>query len=494
MSRIAGARRTMRREPDHTVSASITTSNGSVIPDLNCRVYLPRTVFGRPYFEFDVPEDLRLHLVIPEFSMHGHAQNAGVEISISSEIVLTNGWREERSGTKFIRCVLPGEPWDLEVRVRHSNTPAEVSVHDGVFRLTPNRLLNPALAIGWSYTGEVTVQTARELSFQLPTATVRFRRYFSHEKASGGTLTTSELVAELSGRIEIAKLKDLVEELDDLLLLVSLATRHRCVCRCWRTYDGATDVRFYRNRLAAPEQKVIRAQETLIDDPDAEDFLKNAFPRFRAHAEREALRQVSDLLVTSYEGTLESSFLKCFAALETLVAIHRRSAKLDPILDPEPWDSFAKEVRTFIKAHSLFKEDADRRRLVYEKIPELNRVAFASAYRSCASALAKSGFHDDDLWPVVGSATGVSLAEIRNRLVHGVVFTPREQENLFMALVHLRWCAERMILAFLDWPLERSLVGSFLRHMHPYNEWADARRALTRTPVSAERCLTSFQS
>jgi hypothetical protein len=480
MSRIAGARRIIHREPDYTVAATLTTSVGAVIPDLNCRIYLPRTVFGRPYLEFDLPEDLRFQLVIPEFSMRGHYESAGIDVSVSSEIVLTNGWREERSGTKFIRCVLPGEPWDLEVRIRRGDSPAESLAQEGVFRLTPNKLLNPALAICSSYTGEVNVQTARELSFQLPTATVRFRRYFSHEKTARGTLTTSELVAELSERIEVAKLRSLVEELDDLLLLVSLATRHRCVCRCWRTYDDTTDVRFYRNRLSAPRQRVIRTQETLIDVGDTQDFLKHTFPRFRENGEREALRQVSDLLVTSHEGTLESSFLKCFAALETLVAIHRRRAKFDPILEPEPWGNFAEYIRTFIRVHPLFKDETDRRKLAYEKIPELNRVAFGTAYRMCASALGTNGFHDDDLWPVVGSATGVSLAEIRNRLVHGVVFTPREQENLFTALVHLRWCVERMILAFLEWPLEHSLVGTFLRHMHPYNDWADARSCLTR--------------
>src|SRR5262249_2652949 len=163
--------------------------------------------------------------------------------------------------------------------------------------------------------------------------------------------------------------------------------------------------------LSAPRQRLIRSQETLIDLPQAEEFLKHSFPRFREMEEQEALRQVSDLLVTSHEGTLESSFLKCFAALETLVEIHRSRAKFDPILVPEPWGNFAKDIRTFIKTHSLFKGDADRRKFVYEKIPELNRVAFGTAYRLCAIALAKHGFHDDDLWPVIGSATGVSLAE-----------------------------------------------------------------------------------
>jgi hypothetical protein len=46
-------------------------------------------------------------------------------------------------------------------------------------------------------------------------------------------------------------------------------------------------------------------------------------------------------------------------------------------------------------------------------------------------------------------------------------------------LIHLRWCVERLILAFLEWPLERSLVGRFLVHMATYNSWKDAQESLS---------------
>lgn len=131
MSRIAGARRVMRREPDYTVSTTITTPQGSVVPDINCRVYLPRTISGRPYLEFDLSETQQGPLTVHEFSMQGHAESTGIEISVRSEIVLTNGWSEERWGTKFIRCILPGEPWDLEVLIRRWNGTSEGAAQGG---------------------------------------------------------------------------------------------------------------------------------------------------------------------------------------------------------------------------------------------------------------------------------------------------------------------------------------------------------------------------
>ncbi len=294
-------------------------------------------------------------------------------------------------------------------------------------------------------------------------------------------LRTSELVAEINDKLERAGLDHFVNELDDILLLTSLATRHRCVCRGWRVAAANCETLFYRNRLAVPKDRKISAQETLIDDPEFNDFLKHAFATFRQNDGREALRQAIDLLVSSQEGTIEASFLKCFAAVETLVTHFRESNGLTAILDPTQWASFEKDLTSFIKKHPLFKdgENTGRRKLIYEKRSELNRIAFGTAYRQAADSLSKHGFHDDDLWPISGSSRGLSLAEIRNRIVHGVVFTPPQQEALFKSLIHLRWGAERMVLAFLEWPLERSLVGRFLVHMASYQTWKDAQELLS---------------
>lgn len=477
MSRRAGLRRIMRRDPDYTVSTKITTPHGGVVADVPCRVYLPRNAMGRPYLEFDLTEDQTGPLTVPEFSVEGHAETSNGVVSIRSDVVLMQGWSAEHRGSKFIKCTLPGEPWDLEITSGRESD--DSVIQSGTFWLSPNRLLNPRLMSLFSYTGVVEMKTARELAFQLPAGLVHFRTHFHHEHKKSTVLRTSELVAELNQNLERARIDNFVKELDDVLLLTSLATRHRCVCRGWRVWTANCETLFYRNRLAVPKARKIGVQETLIDDPEFDDFLKHAFSRFRQNDGREALRQAIDLVVSSQEGTIEASFLKCFAALETLVTLYRQSAGLGTILDPQSWATFENDFKSFIKGHALFKEDSARRNLVYEKRAELNRVAFGTVYRKCTESLGKHGFHDDDLWPVVGSSRGLSLAEIRNRIVHGVVFTPPQQEALFRSLIHLRWCVERMVLAFLEWPLERSLVGRFLGHMASYQTWKDAQELLS---------------
>jgi len=420
-------------------------------------------VRGSPYLEFDLSEGQAGPLTAPEFSVEGQAKLANRIVFLRAETVFAEGWSEARRGTEFINCTLPGKPLDLEI-TRRDGEGNDNAIQKGTLFLTPNRLLNQIL-------------------FQLPTASVRFRRYFHHKKKMHNVPTTGQLVAEFNQSIDRSQLTQLVEELDDLLLLTSLATRHRCVCRGWSLRTECSEIRFYRSRLAAPKVRKIGIQETLVDDPQFKNFLKHAFPAFRQNAGREALRQAIDLLVTSHEGTVEASFLKCFAAVETLVAHFRESHGLTAILDPQQWASFEKDLTSFIKKHPLFKdeENTGRRKLIYEKRSELNRIAFGTAYRQTAASLSKHGFHDDDLWPIAGSSRGLSLAEIRNRIVHGVVFTPPQQEALFKSLIHLRWCAERMIVAFLEWPLERSLVGAFLRHMDSYHTWKEAQQMLERS-------------
>ncbi|SRR6266567_3108720 len=177
MSRRAGLRRVMRRDPDYTVLGKVTTPHGGVVPEVPCRVYLPRSAMGRPYLEFDVSESQSGPLAVPEFSVECHAETPNGVVSIRSDIVLTQGWSAEHWGSKFIKCTLPGEPWDLEITKRGSESDNSV-IQNGIFWLSPNRLLNPRLMSLFSYTGAVEMKTARELAFQLPAGLVHFRTHF----------------------------------------------------------------------------------------------------------------------------------------------------------------------------------------------------------------------------------------------------------------------------------------------------------------------------
>jgi hypothetical protein len=91
---------------------------------------------------------------------------------------------------------------------------------------------------------------------------------------------------------------------------------------------------------------------------------------------------------------------------------------------------------------------------MYEKLPELNRVAFTTAL---SRLLSKHSVELSDLWPLVSAGpNAISLSDIRNRLVHGDEINREERSAMVIALAHLRWTAERLALATLRWPIDRS--------------------------------------
>jgi hypothetical protein len=478
MLRRAGLKRDIRREPDHVLRTDIRTLHGAV-NNVLCRVYLPHSVMDRPYLHFQPTQDQLKALTVPEFSVKGKTKWQDGSVVIKAGTVFTEGWEQKDLSPDIVECSLPGEPWDLEIVRSRTAESTETAIARGVFWITPNPLLSPALIRTASYTGDVTVKTAREISFDLSVLKVNFRKYFRHRTTSQGSLASSELVAQFEGPLERGSFNEVVEELDDLLLISSLASRQKCLCRGWRTYTNHTETLTYRSRFAAPSLRRIGQQETLIDRQEFSQFLAQGYKALRGSSARERLRQAVNLLLGADDGDLVTAFLKTFAALETVITFYRESAGLITILGPDEWNWFETDFRNFIKQHPLFKNDKSRRRLVYEKQSELNRIAFSTAFAEAVSTLTKEGLRVDDLWPVTGSSRGLSLAEIRNRMVHGVVFTPTQEHGLFAAKIHLSWCVERLLLAFLGWPVEKSLVGNFLRHMTAYNDWKEAQQLLS---------------
>lgn len=176
-------------------------------------------------------------------------------------------------------------------------------------------------------------------------------------------------------------------------------------------------------------------------------------------------------------SSLESEYLSYYSALENLVNGYRDTHNFHYILGSDDYKKFSKDLKSFIKKHGLFKGDNDgekelssrKRQLVYEKIVELNRISFGTAFKSFCEF-----YQIDlcDLWPLGGREVSTSLTKIRNRLIHGGRFERAEYDAVICAKTHLQWTLERCILRVLDWDIEKSNVRpSFLRRDVDYDEW-----------------------
>lgn len=466
-------------EPDFVLTSRIKTTHSSV-DGVPCSVYLPSSVMENPYLRFEPNKEQSDHLIVPSFSFEARdVWGEEATTTVRSKTVWATGPTIRRLTPAITECTLDGDPWDLEVVQCISSRESIEGIRHCVFWLTPNMLLSPDVIRESSYTGEVKVKTARETSLVLPSATLHFRKHFRYEDKPRGTLSFSELVAEADDVLDLGSLESVTDQLDSILLLTSVATRRRCVCRGWQFMEWNRLRRFYRSRLIVPKLRPISQQETLIDVPDFQEFLRHTFPVFTAAKNTAHLRYAMYALLSADDGDIETQFLRLFTALETLVSYWSETAGFGPILGDGQWGKFKKELKIFIKGRPPFDDNADLRRLILEKVGELNRVSFASSFQRLTEALGGEGLSLSDLWPVAGDQGGASLAWIRNRLVHGRFHEDTKAEPLLIASFHLRWCVERMILAILKWPVKQSLVGGFLRNLIPYNQWRSAQAAFS---------------
>lgn len=474
------------RNPDYNLRVRI-QGDGLDVRRVPCRVYLPERAPGRVVLRFS-PNRRQAQQLVPIFecAVEGASTDlAGVRTQVQARRVYLQGLVSTHWGAQIEETTLEGEPTDLKVM---QGFPTRIDTlrgkTAGSFWLTPSLLLTPSKIVERSYTGEVKVQTVRRFQFPLLKGLqLSFDTHFrSTKNEAGDVVTFSELVGEfelLGERQAIQKVDDVtLHALDDFLLIVSFAERWRCACVGWDAADSRGRTRYFRRDISTPpppEEHTLN--NTLVDIADFEQFVRSAHARFTAEL-NPLVRQALQYAIYREGRTLEHSFLTLYAALETLLLYFRHVHQLHRVLDPRAWDSVAKSLRSTLKTDPNLVRNKDARRLIYEKLPELNRVSFGTVFRRFCEEY-KVDLRD--LWPVLRGSSGVSLSDIRNRLVHGEHFSPTQMVPLIVADQHLRWVVERMILRFLGWPIVRSKVnGDFLaRNMRSYQGWDEHRKALS---------------
>jgi hypothetical protein len=389
---------------------------------------------------------------------------------IYSEGCTTTSW-----GLDLQETHIEAVPYDFaryDIRNHAEKPQGEVS---GSFWLTPCLLLSPQKLVERSYTGEVKVETIRQLQSSLSNGLVlSFDFVYRHfDEQNGDRVSFSELVANFKDNGLIGATQAIQEKcldaLDDFLLITSFASRQRCICLGWEASDSCGHVTFYRRGFTIPQPKPNESlNDTLIDKQHFEAFLKTAYAQFIQIEPKEFIRQALHA-VTAESHTVELKFIRLFSALETLVLKHRRDTSAEFVFAPNEWKEVEKELSKAVKAMPAFANDKTKRCRVYENFSGLNRISFGTAYADfCTHHQIKL----DDLWPVCGKHGAISLTEIRNRLVHGVPLDRKQLNTVSSAALHLEWILERALLAMLGWGGGNSRVGpQSLQSMTSYLNW-----------------------
>jgi hypothetical protein len=449
-----------------------------------CKVYLPVKHTDRIKLHFYPTKEQAEQMRYWKFSVRGEV--IGHSGEVSARLYARKAY-QQRQDTKLwsgnlIETVAFAEASDFEVTrlLAGQPKPDSESEVEGKFWLTPSTLLRPARAFRHYPNGRVEVETPWQFAFTFPNdCSLTFDHHYRKRKNERGeTVTFEELVAEfkLQGNVNDGQtIKELLDDLDDVLLLASFAARHPCVCVGWQATDSYSHTeRYLGNRTIPAEKDKENDRNQIISLSKFPAFMAQAFRQFTIMKPNDSLRRAIHFAIPSEGNTVDSDFVSLYSALEMMVLHFRREHGLEFILpDVDEFNQLQAGLRKWLKEHPLLA-DKDRRKLVYEKLFEINRVSFGHAFEKFCEFYSVD-LHD--LWPVVGNVGGPSLATIRNRLVHGEVLGEGYYKALITAKYHLQWSVERMILAMLGWPVKESKVDAwYLSEMAMYKGW-DAERA-----------------
>lgn len=279
-------------------------------------------------------------------------------------------------------------------------------------------------------------------------------------------------VAEFNFRGSIKEVEHYSTLLDDLLMLMSFAIRKRTVCTGWIAESSSKYIIYIKRNIVIPSYKDENLLPNYLVEPnDLKIFLDHTFSKLYNLKHKEIIKRAIFPVPSANETGTEPSILLLFSCLESILLYHKKNKNYETIIDEDSFhiirNDIARNLKQLLKSYKsnditkrksevLKKYDSTRRKMFYDKISELNRPSFKMILEDFCSDYS---LVLDDLWPITDSETGISLSEIRNKLIHGEVFDPAKNKSLIVAEFHLQAIVERMILKILEWDIKKTRVA-----------------------------------
>jgi hypothetical protein len=466
-----------QRDEDYRLYASI-KGDGFSIDNVLCKVYLPERLSDpiKVYFTSSVKQPLPMGCPFEFSFLSESTDERGKSIlRVQASMVYIDEHSSKSWGSGPSEVILVGSPIDLKI-IQSLKSNAELEGKEakvrGSFWMTPSIMLAPQKILERSYTGDVKVTTVSKYEFELQDnirLSFDYHYRFAKTRENADSISFPELVAEFEFESEVV-VNEALPLLDDFLTLTSFADRQRCVCLGWDYSSDNTYTRFYRRCMSFPKNDTKHDfNDTLIDPPKFKEFMTTVYKMFAAVDCKEALRQAMQRVLYRVKYCSNDVFLTLYSGVETLVFMDHEGF----ILPPEQWSILREDLQTYVKEHHLLegKERRNDRQAIYEKMPELNRISFSSALKTFSTTYKVDL---SDLWPLVDRTDGIPLSEIRNRLIHGDVFSLHQERAMASACIHLRLILERMILSVLGWPVSESRASFY--NVERLVEWRDDRK------------------
>lgn len=262
------------------------------------------------------------------------------------------------------------------------------------------------------------------------------------------TLTTNVLSLQFKTSLSMTELPNEIllqratTVADDILLLMSFAARRWCT---WYAVFFSSKGERRTQLRRARECSTIEPDwnDTLIEPERSSSFLRTAISEFsKSRAKGCDLYMPLVYYISGAEAKhMEEQFTTFFLALERINDQFRRSqGVLDHILSNKEFDLLVKGVKQKIR---VTVPSPENRKLMYEKIRELNRPAFSSVL---TSLLAGNRVDWQDLYPLGRAFT---IVKTRDSLFH--TSGNPDFDSFSLELIRLQSLVERLLLLMLGW-------------------------------------------
>lgn len=405
----------------------------------------------------------------------------GVELSLVTHANFNGGKRQS--------CLGKGRADSLEVCRHFDNDPIEENAVVKIV-LTSNSVLEQLVPVQFKLFFPMEERRNKRPSVHVPPIGRIFfdRHYDSAVDESGRVLTTNYyLVARFSKAIGVldaaSEVGTLIPRIDDLVLICSYATRVHTACVGWLVEQGRSRGEYYRRDKWIPEGKLRRPKRGLhglVPIQLMPRFLRQATAIAVKSPMRTEIRLAIQSLNNSVNETIEKRFLSLFSAVEGLLeTLTKKLAERVKVSDQKKNAPLRKSLGKVLTWNLVEGEiDCDTHDRFSKRINEFGGMSFVKKVK-----ILNNRYHlqDDDLWPLIGPNSQVTLYKIRNVLAHGRGFEQIKIAPLMAACRHIECMLERMLCTIFKWPLQDTDidVGSLSEYWHEETvDWRSREREM----------------
>jgi len=446
------------RKPDHYIIAELFGKTNAV-KNILIELYLPKSDSEEIIFVCKLNTQQHNEIINEfEFSITGHDEFS--DGSINNKFIIKRAFFK-KSQTNYSRSNLENydfilQAYDLMIICERDNK-GENSITEGFFTFFNRFVIPPLKLVTRKANGEVTIDSNDRYSFTLESGLkLTFDTYYRYEKFEEYEKSTPYSVAEFKTDIDPTRINEIVNEIDDFLLLLSFALGKICICTGWVAASHSKIVKYFIRDKAIPGKSEKHSfLDQLIETGALKSFLEHTYKEFINFNNRELLRNILYPVVRKKKISVETRYLILFAILESIILNYKKYFGFDIILDEGIFNELKTDLKELIKS-KLLSIDKVRRKFIYEKLPELNRISFSSSLELYQKHYQ---IKIDDLWPLTDSKDGASLSDIRNKIIHGEIFNYQQSQAINYAVIHLQIIVERMILSLLDWDISKSIAS-----------------------------------